>query len=76
MRTTLNIDDAALREVKAICETEGRPMGAVVSALLAEALAGRRAPRSRPRFRWVSRPMNARVDLADRDAASAALDAR
>jgi hypothetical protein len=50
-------------------------MGAVVSELLADALARRRTPRARPAFRWVSRPMNALVDLADKDAVYAVLDA-
>jgi hypothetical protein len=75
MRTTVDIDDPILREVKAIHEREGRSMGAVVSELLADALARRRAPPRRPAFRWISRPMNARVNLADKDAVYAALDA-
>jgi hypothetical protein len=75
MRTTLDIDDRILREVKAIRESEGRSMGAVLSELLADALAHRRTSRARPPFRWTSRPMNARVDLANKDAVYAALDA-
>lgn len=74
MRTTLDIDDPILREVKAIHKKEGRSMGAVVSELLAESLARRRTPRTRPPFRWVSQPMNARVDLSDKDAVYAVLD--
>ncbi|MEP7310200.1 MAG: antitoxin [Acidobacteriota bacterium] len=75
MRTTVDIDTPILREVKAIHETEGRSMGAVVSELLAEALGRRRGSRTRPAtFRWTSRPMNALVDLADKDAVYAALD--
>ncbi len=75
MRTTVDIDDPILREVKAIHQKEGRSMGAVVSELLADALAHRRARRERPAFRWTSRPMKALVDLADKDAVYAALDA-
>jgi hypothetical protein len=75
MRTTVDIDDPILREVKAIHEKEGRSMGAVVSELLADALARRRASRARPAFRWTSRPMKALVDLADKDAVYAVLDA-
>jgi hypothetical protein len=74
MRTTLDIDDPILREVKAIHEKEGRSMGAVVSELLAEALA-RRRPRARPSFRWTARPMKALIDLTDKEAVYAALDA-
>jgi hypothetical protein len=75
MRTTIDIDDPILREVKAIHEREGRSIGAIVSELLAEALAGRRPARAKPSFRWTSRPMKALVDLADKDAVYATLDA-
>jgi hypothetical protein len=75
MRTTVDIDDPILREVKVILEQEGRSMGAVVSELLADALARRRGPRERPAFQWSSRPMKALVDLSDKDAVHTALDA-
>jgi hypothetical protein len=75
MRTTIDIDNPILREIRAIHEREGRSMGAVVSDLLADALARRRASPRRQAFRWISRPMNARVNLADKDAVYAALDA-
>jgi len=75
MRTTVDIDDPILREVKAIHEKEGRSMGAIVSELLAEALTRRRAACGRPAFRWTSRPMKAVVDLTDKDALYAILDA-
>lgn len=75
MRTTVDIDDPILREVKALQEKEGRSMSAVVSELLADALARRRAAQTRPVFRWTSRPMKALVDLTDKDAVYAALEA-
>jgi hypothetical protein len=74
MRTTLDIDDPILREVKAIHQREGRSMGAVVSELLAEALARRRPSRARRSFRWTSRAMKSLVELMDKDAVYAALD--
>jgi len=74
MRTTLDIDEPILREVKVIHEKEGRSIGAIVSELLAEALAGRRRSRTRPSFRWTSRRMQSLVDLADKEAIYAALD--
>jgi len=74
MRTTVDIDDPILREVRTIHEREGRSMGAVLSELLADALARRRASVRRPPFRWISRPMNARVNVADKDTMYAALD--
>jgi hypothetical protein len=75
MRTTLDIDDPILREVKAIHEREGRSIRAVVSELLAEALARRGPSRARPPFRRTSRPMKALVDLTDKESVYAALDA-
>jgi hypothetical protein len=74
MRTTLDIDAPILREVKALHEREGRSMGAVVSELLAEALARRRSTRTTPSFHWTSRNMKSRVDLSDKEAVYAALD--
>ena len=52
-------------------------MGAVVSELLADALARRtRRPKTTVQLEWVARPMRARVDLADKDAVYDALDER
>lgn len=76
MRTTVDIDDPILREVKALHEKEGRSMGAIISELLADAIARRKAASpARSTFRWTSRPMKALIDLADKDAVYAALDA-
>ena len=75
MRTTVDIADPILKEIKSIHEKEGRSMGAVVSELLADALVRRRtAARVKPAFRWTARPMKARVNLADKDAVYAVLD--
>ena len=74
MRTTLDIDDPILREVKALHERESRSMGAIVSELLAEALARRHSSRARPSFRWTSRNMKALLDVSDKEAVYAALD--
>jgi hypothetical protein len=74
MRTTLDIDGPILREVRALHEREGRSIGAVVSELLAEALARRRSTRARPSFRWSSRDMTSLIDLSDKEAIYAALD--
>lgn len=75
MRTTLDIDAPVLKEVKAIHEKEGRSMGTIVSELLADALARRRSSRARPKFSWTSRDMKPRIDIADKEALYAALDA-
>jgi hypothetical protein len=75
MRTTIDIDEPVLREVKRLTRREGKALGRVMSELLAESLGRRRRPApAAPLFAWTSRPMAARVDLADKDAVRAALD--
>lgn len=75
MRTTLDIDEPVLKEVKRLTRREGKALGRVVSELLAESLGRRRSGTpAAPPFAWTSRPMAARVDLADKDAVQAALD--
>jgi hypothetical protein len=73
-RTTLDIDSPILMEIRALQEKEGRSMGRIVSELLAEALARRKQPAEVPRLAWVSRPMGARIDLADKELLYAVLD--
>ena len=59
--------------IEAKASAQGRK---IVSELLAEALAQRNGPRETPRLTWTSRPMRARVDLADKEALYAFLEAR
>lgn len=73
-RTTLDIDDGVLRELKARRAREHKPLGVIASELLARALA-EEAPLAGD-LAWVSRSMGAKVDLEDRDAVWAALDRR
>jgi hypothetical protein len=77
MRTTIDIDDPILRELKRRQKREGKSLGRVVSDLLARALAetetGEREPVA---FRWIARPMGARIDLADQHAMLDAMDER
>ena len=70
MRTTIDIDAPLLAEVKALGKRQGKSLGRVVSDLLAAALAARRPSRksASEKLDWVARPMQARVDLADREA--------
>jgi hypothetical protein len=69
MRTTIDIDDPILRDLKRIQQTEGQSLGRLVSDLLAQSLAARQAaPRTPTGFAWISQPMGARVDLRDKDA--------
>lgn len=74
-RTTINIEAPLLRELKKEQRRSGKTLGQIVSELLAEALARKGAAQAAPRrFQWVSRPMGARVDLADKEALQLAPD--
>jgi hypothetical protein len=73
-RTTLDIEDGVLRELKARRQREGRPLGVIASELLAQALHTPPGPATGEPLVWVSRPMAPKVDLEDRDALWAALD--
>jgi len=76
MRTTIDIDEPVLSDVRSMQKREGKSLGRIVSELLVVGLAERRAGtvHSRERMHWVAKPMGARVDLADRDAVYAAMD--
>ncbi|HEU0201039.1 MAG TPA: hypothetical protein VFR86_11455 [Burkholderiaceae bacterium] len=76
MRTTIDIDDPVLKDLKRLQRREGKPLGRLVSDLLASALANERraAAASPPPFAWTARSMRARIDLADKDAVLDALD--
>jgi hypothetical protein len=74
-RTTIDIDAAVLRRLKARKQREGKTMGQLVSELLAAAL--RQTDAGPPRdFTWTTRPMGARVDLEDKEALQRALEGR
>ncbi len=74
MRTTVNLDDVVLKELKRIQRRERKPLGRLMSDLLAQALRDREAPTPPSKFAWISRPMGARVDLDDREAIYEAID--
>ena len=74
-RTTVNIDAPILRDLRRVQKREGKPLGRIVSDMLAQALRQHREKQpALPAFRWVSRAMGARVDLADKDAVTALLE--
>jgi hypothetical protein len=73
-RTTLNIDAPLLQELKKLQKRDGRPLGRIVSDLLAAGLSGGEPPTRREPFRWRSRRMEALVDLEDREAVYALID--
>lgn len=72
-RTTLNIDASILRELKERQRKERKPLGQIVSELLARSLA--EPPPEEPPFEWHSQPMHALVDLEDKEAVYPVLDA-
>jgi hypothetical protein len=78
MRTTIDIDDPILKEIKRLQRREGKSMGRLVSDLLAQSLAASRtaAANEAPAFQWIAKPMRARVDLADMAAVLDAMDER
>jgi hypothetical protein len=73
-RTTIDIDDPVLKEIKAIQKAEGHTMGKVVSQLLAEALSVRKKRKLPTNLNWISRPMNPHVDISDKDEVYRILD--
>jgi hypothetical protein len=75
MRTTIDIDDPILRDLKRLQRQQGKPLGRIVSDLLAQSLQAHRVADSvEPVFRWEARPMGARIDLADKHALLDAMD--
>jgi hypothetical protein len=74
-RTTVDIDAAVLRDLKRLQKRQGKPLGRLISELVAAALTREKAAEEETSpFTWTSRPMGARVDLEDKEAVRAALD--
>jgi hypothetical protein len=74
-RTTVNIDEPILRDLKRLQREEKKSLGRLVSDLLAWAIRARKTERPQPGpFVWHSRPMEARVNLADKEAVWSILD--
>ncbi|MDX2021895.1 MAG: hypothetical protein SF187_16780 [Deltaproteobacteria bacterium] len=74
-RTTVNIEDPLLEELKAIGKEENASLSDVVSEALALGLAARKkAKKAPPAFKWVSQPLEPMVNLKDKDALANALD--
>lgn len=75
MRTTVNIDDPVLKDLRKLQQKEGKSLGRLISDLLAQALGERKSARAPTRPpRWISKAMDARIDLADREAVYAAME--
>ena len=75
MRTTVDIDDPILAELKRLQKRDGRSLGRLVSDLLLQSLAHpSMSAQEPPAVPWVVQRMGAKVDLSDRDALLDALD--
>jgi hypothetical protein len=62
MRVLIDINEDILREIENLRAGSSKSVSAIVSELLTEALASRRAP-----FHWTSRDMKSLVDLGDKN---------
>jgi hypothetical protein len=76
MRTTIDIDDPILKELKRLQRRERTSLGRLVSDLLAQSLASRGERQQAREFAWIAKRMGARVDLTDKHAILDAMDAR
>lgn len=75
MRTTLDLEKPVLDGLKSLQKKEKLPLGKIASRLLAEALARETSGLSSPAsLEWISAPMGAKVNLADKDALYRALE--
>ncbi len=78
MRTTLDIEQPVLEELKKLQKEEKQSLGKLASSLLAEALSHREASGSKDAdapFEWATSDMGAKVDISNKDALYKALDA-
>ena len=77
MRTTVDIADPILRELKRRQAREGKTLGELISELLAQALRADRVPEpTASGFDWTSKPMRALVELEDKETIHRILDER
>lgn len=75
MRTTVDIDEPILKDLKRLQKTEGKSLGRLVSDLLAHSLADRKNAKGKASaFHWTCRPLGARVDISDSEAVLLAID--
>ena len=75
MRTTVDIDQPILNDLKRLQRREGKSLGRLMSELLAEALGRRKAKAMpAPRFDWNTTRGRPLIDLADKDRVYEILD--
>ena len=74
MRTTLDIEAPVLKDLRELQRREGGTLGELVSRCWPRRSRGDRRRPVAPAFEWTTKPMGARVDLADKDVVYAILD--
>lgn len=75
MRTTVDIDDPVLKDLKKLQKKEGKSLGRLISDLLAQAIGDRKSAKAHRRsIQWISKDMGARVDVADTEAVYSAME--
>jgi len=75
MRTTVDIDDPILKDLKKIQKEEDRSLGRLISDLLAQALGQRKSAKTPTKApQWISKAMGARIDIADHEAVYTAME--
>lgn len=75
-RTTLHIDATVLRELKRRQQREKKSLGQLASELLAIALSDNAQTADRRPLEWKTAPMNASIDVTDKDELFKVLDDR
>lgn len=73
-RTTIDLDNSVLTALRQRQQRERKSLGQLASELLARALAESEEPVPPAALAWASQPMQARVDLHDREAVQRILD--
>ncbi len=73
-RTTWDIDEPILKELKKLQNEEKKPLGQLASELIADALSRRAKPQKPKKFKWISKHLRPRVDLSDKEAVNEILN--
>jgi hypothetical protein len=73
-RTTIDIDNPILKEIKNLQKKDGQSIGKIVSELLAEAFNRRNITAKAHHLKWAARPMRALLNLSDKDTLHKFLD--
>ena len=75
-RTTLDLDDSVLRQLKKRQKREHKPLGQLASELLARALDSEEGSQPLPPLQWTAKPLGLKIDLDDKEALWRILDDR